>query len=267
METLDQIMTRLSKSLGFNAYEEYEKNDKPVFCAYCKLEIQPIRLNGLLRKVTNKICDKCENARLNYEYWQKIKKNRNDFFAKNYPNMEADKFLTRGKPELEHVKNVAKNFCGASDLIFLGERGLGKTHLAIVALRAYLELKPRASFEVVNFVNLTKLVKAKDYRGGDYLSLINRLTSLEILVVDDIGADRVDSFTNRATTENNDLAYLISNERDIKKLCTIYTTNLSLNEMADKYDKNVASRVYGNAKVLKLKGKDHRLETTVKLNK
>ena len=89
--------------------------------------------------------------------------------------------------------------------------------------------------------------KLKSELKGIYDDLYN----CELLVIDDLGTERVNQFT---------LPELFSliNERDNRKRATIITTNLSLEQLQNIYSERIFSRITSNFRLLKLSGPDIR---------
>ena len=75
-----------------------------------------------------------------------------------------------------------------------------------------------------------------------------------ILIIDDLGAVKLTEFVRQIT-------YYIINEREMKMLPTIITSNFDLNEIDNMIDPRVSSRISGMCEIKKLDGKDRRLKT------
>ncbi len=109
-----------------------------------------------------------------------------------------------------------------SGLIFVGATGVGKTHLAVAVLK---ELIARYGVRG-RFVDFTALLFEiqSTFEPGSALgksSVLAPVTDAEVLVLDDLGAQKPSSWVN-------EILYLVLNTRYGQKLPTLFTTNYSL---------------------------------------
>jgi len=73
------------------------------------------------------------------------------------------------------------------------------------------------------------------------------------LAIDDIGAEKMTAFVQQIT-------YYIINYREQEMLHTLITSNFSLQQIDDQIDTRVSSRIGGMCKIVKLAGRDRRLD-------
>ncbi|MBA7590393.1 hypothetical protein ES708_32511 [subsurface metagenome] len=73
------------------------------------------------------------------------------------------------------------------------------------------------------------------------------------LCIDDIGAEKITAFVQQIT-------YYIINYREQEMLHTLVTSNFSLQQIDEQIDTRISSRIGGMCKIVKLTGKDRRLE-------
>lgn len=73
-----------------------------------------------------------------------------------------------------------------------------------------------------------------------------------ILIIDDIGAEKLTPFVQQIT-------YYLINEREQYERTTIITSNFSLQDIADQIDVRIASRISGMCDILQFQGKDMRV--------
>ena len=86
------------------------------------------------------------------------------------------------------------------------------------------------------------------------------INDVELLVLDDIGAEYVKS-ENGMESWVTDILYQIVNSRQEK--LNVYTTNYTGKELQKKYGAmsgRIISRMMSNSKIIKLDGSDHRLK-------
>jgi DNA replication protein DnaC len=73
-----------------------------------------------------------------------------------------------------------------------------------------------------------------------------------ILLIDDLGVEKPTAFVEQVT-------YYIINEREQRKLITVFTSNFSLQEIDEQRDSRISSRIGGMCKVLNFQGPDRRV--------
>jgi DNA replication protein DnaC len=78
-----------------------------------------------------------------------------------------------------------------------------------------------------------------------------------ILFIDDLGAEKLTDFVKQIT-------YFILNEREQRMLPTVITSNFSLDEIDEKIDRRISSRICGMCEVINFsRGHDRRKEKKV----
>ncbi|MDE7238523.1 MAG: DNA replication protein DnaC, partial [Lachnospiraceae bacterium] len=82
--------------------------------------------------------------------------------------------------------------------------------------------------------------------------LLDDLFQCDLLIIDDLGTELTNSFV--ATQ-----LFSCLNERHIRKKATVISTNLSLQELTDRYSERIFSRIMSNYEVCKLSGPDIRM--------
>ena len=74
----------------------------------------------------------------------------------------------------------------------------------------------------------------------------------DLLIIDDLGTELSNTFTNS-------WLYTCINERYLHQKATVISTNLSLEQLRERYSERIFSRITGNYILLKLIGKDIRV--------
>lgn len=140
-----------------------------------------------------------------------------------------------------------------------GPVGTGKTHLGVAMLKAAVvgavRARNRASLLVTSAPALLSEIRSS-FRDGASLSeddLIRRYSSVEFLLVDDLGVERGTDFAIQTL-------YLIVDARYTAMRRTVFTSNLKVAEIAERLGDRIASRICGMGCVVPLNGKDRRLE-------
>ena len=92
-----------------------------------------------------------------------------------------------------------------------------------------------------------------DSKDPDFEQVLSMVKGCKLLIVDDIGAERVTEWVRERMVS-------IINTRSSNGLCTIYTSNLSPEELKAELGDRIASRVMGSSKVVEISGGDWRRE-------
>lgn len=146
-------------------------------------------------------------------------------------------------------------------LFVTGSFGTGKTHYAISAMKNYIDNLPDTCF-VKPFSKLPSFITVPDLllKIRSVFSLqkcedeiVDKYANVPLLVLDDLGAEKTTDFALQTL-------YIILNRRDNEQLQTIITSNLTLDEVKDRLGDRIASRVAGMCHIVKIAGKDRRLE-------
>ncbi len=165
---------------------------------------------------------------------------------------------TVGIPKIfESVKN---EYLELRSLFLTGGFGTGKTYKAIQILKGFIKSLPCINFtkpfgNVPVFITMPELLMK--IRSCFSLSeceetIVYKYSDCPLLVIDDLGAEKTTEFSLQTL-------YIILNRRYNEQLQTIITSNLSIDEIRDKFGDRIASRIAGMCKIIKLQGKDKRL--------
>ena len=179
------------------------------------------------------------------------------FKLEYYPAGEDRELMGRN---LALLREYAEKFSTQSDsLIFCGPTGLGKTHLSTALARRVIE----RGFDVYYTTALQMFADFEHARFGTELGVesvvsLDRYTSCELLILDDLGTEVSNQFTNSCL-------YMVLNERINKGLPTVISTNLTGKEIKARYTDRIASRILGDFRPLLFAGTDiRRLKLTEK---
>lgn len=161
------------------------------------------------------------------------------------------KYTDADKKLRTHLEGTAKHRRG---LYIHGPVGSGKTHLLYaLGLGAEEKLKLRD----VLFYNTTELMQSvRDDFGrapADKERLLERiLESKGLLLLDDIGAERLTDWTLEQF-------YLLINKRYENRLPILFSSNLSVQELAEQLGDRIVSRIIETCDIVNLEGADRRL--------
>ena len=122
----------------------------------------------------------------------------------------------------------------SESLLFMGNTGLGKTHLTLAMVYELLN----RGFNVIYGAayNLFSEMEAEHFQRH-INSAYNAAIDCDLLVIDDLGGEFVSPYIQS-------LLYNIINTRDLSGKPVIINTNLNMGEIAAKYTPRVASRLF-----------------------
>ncbi|HEC2172908.1 TPA: IS21-like element helper ATPase IstB [Staphylococcus delphini] len=168
-----------------------------------------------------------------------------DFDFTFHPSINKQEILTL---KSMHFLEKSINIC------FLGDGGVGKTHLAIsLGIEAYIQnIKTR----FYTFKELIELLTTSEEKGIINKTL-KQLNRIELLIIDEIGYTPI-------SKEQTDLFYqLMSLRYEMKS--TIITTNIPFSSWGDSFSNKIASaaiinRLIHHSKIFKITGDSYRLK-------
>lgn len=154
------------------------------------------------------------------------------------------------------IKQWAESPKDKQGLFIFGECGTGKTYSLYALYRnAVLE---KVDCRIINETDLIRLFKSDfdknfDKNKNEEGHFDNYLNYKGTLFIDDVGTEKKTEFTEETL-------YHIINTRYENMLDTLFTSNLSPKELAERNGDRLASRIVGMCDVVELKGYDKRFE-------
>lgn len=136
-----------------------------------------------------------------------------------------------------------------------GQTGTGKTHLLKCMANEIISQGKIAQICTAFALN-QKFLAIHTASESEKENLIQALMYPDVLFIDDLGTEPV--FRN----VTREYLYLLINERQVRNLRTVITTNLFPNDIMDRYDERIFSRLVDQTKsiVIELGGKDLRVK-------
>ena len=157
----------------------------------------------------------------------------------------------------ESARNRAKDFVRNFDhsfenLFFYGDTGVGKTFLSYCIAKELLDTTHSviyySAFDLFDAFARKTFSNSEESQGeNDYI------LDCDLLIIDDLGTELTNSFVASQF-------FLCINERILRKKSTIISTNLTLGSFMETYSERVFSRVSSNYTMIKLIGRDIRIQ-------
>jgi len=155
---------------------------------------------------------------------------------------------------VETCKKFSKNFSfDYRNLFFYGTVGTGKSFLSGCIAKELLE----AGNSVIYF-SAVGLFEALSHLSFDYKNkeelhgTYEDLYRCDLLIIDDLGTELTNNFVTSQL-------FSCLTERHMRKKSTIISTNLSLEELRNRYSDRIFSRITSNYTICKLTGPDIRI--------
>jgi DNA replication protein DnaC len=149
------------------------------------------------------------------------------------------------------VRDLDEHLDGGHGLWFEGDVGTGKTTLAMLVSRAALDAG--RSVAIYSLPRLLAEIRAtfEADTEGSYVDFLERLAAVDLLHVDDVGAEKTSPWVLEQL-------YAIVNGRYEDEKSIVITTNLEKEELADQIGIRTVSRLKEMCEVLPLFGEDAR---------
>lgn len=242
LKLLSQKKALLLKEYGFPA--DYLS---PIYeCPHCKD-------TGY---IDNKKCSCFRRTEIELIYEQSHIKNllkTDNFNSLSYDFYEGEDLERFQKAVIECQKFV-KNFqSDYHNLFFYGTVGTGKSFLSSCIAKELID-----QGKLVIYFSATQLFDAlskstfdkdsKEAASGIYEDIY----ACDLLIIDDLGTELTNAFVSSQL-------FSCLNNRHLRKKATIITTNLSLEELRDRYSDRIFSRITSNYGMCKLTGRDIRV--------
>ena len=292
MESLAEVIQTITKSDSFQRRWVEPEEPKPVSCVFCGAELRyrplfnPFDKSKVFRWLSPPQCE-CPKSK---EHWAKIEeeerqrkeeeeasererlriKKAEQLFAMSklparFTDRTFENFITTSdnqeafKIALDYAENFREKKASGQGLLFSGTVGTGKTYLA-----AAITLRLVENCQSVIFGTVTTLLGRirQTYTKNsefDEREIIDQLTNVSLLVIDDLGKEKPTEWTEQ-------MLYEIINARYENNMPLVITTNISLKEIRERYENNgpaIESRIIEMCQGIRMIGKDFRKKRLV----
>lgn len=208
-------------------------------CPIChQLEIEQHKQKKSEKLFTNKYTLLLSQANIPIRY-------RDSDFKTYIPNSEEQKKALMICQR--YVSNLDKSINIGKGLLFLGESGLGKTHLAISIIKELTKSHLITSLYLKHYELINNYNTYKNY--------LNHISKIKLLVIDEAGIGD--------TSFNKDITYQIIDKRYDEMKPTIIITNLEKEKFNDKCSLALKSRLAETTYKVIFKGEDYRLQNNL----
>jgi len=177
----------------------------------------------------------------------------------NFSTLSYEYYQGEDLTRFQNAVNVSRDFVAGFDnhyqnLFFYGTVGTGKSFLSgciakelLSRCHSVIYFSANSLFETLSRYSFD--AKSKDSLYNFYKDLYN----CDLVIIDDLGTEVTNSFVTSQL-------FGLLNERHMRQKSTIISTNLSLEELRDRYSDRVFSRITSNYSICKLTGQDIRIQ-------
>lgn len=166
------------------------------------------------------------------------------------------RFLGKELADLHGYENeivkASKTIGDGLSLFITGSCGTGKTHLAVGLLKLWLSLNFKQRPIFLPSVEFFAELKANFDSNFAEREIIARYASAPLLVMDDVGSEKVSEWSRQQF-------FLLLDRRYRNMLPVVVTSNLTLDELAKHIDDRLASRLSEMGEIIMLNGPDRRV--------
>lgn len=176
----------------------------------------------------------------------------------NFSKLTYDYHSGEGLEAFKRAVTISKEFVEKFDeehknILFYGSVGTGKSFLSGCIAKEVLDNGHSVIyFSAVSLFDTLARETFENKSKEDLYNFYEYIYNCDLLIVDDLGTEVSNSFVS------NQLFSCI-NERNLRKKSTIISTNLSLEQIRDRYSERVFSRIISTYTACKLSGADVRI--------
>lgn len=227
-----------------------------IFCPFCRKEKADAELAESVREEVEyrkKLEIKATLSRLSiFDGDESFKATLEDFKAET---KEEKNVLQWSNLLIDEIKDTARRKDSGINAWFIGPPGSGKTHLAMSILKDINKLGRFTCLYASSKLMFSLIRESFSDQESMYTEqyIINLLSKVDVLVIDDIGKETGSENTNRVASDF--VTRVLNTVVDQRKnKVTIYTTNLSFDKLTAMYDPALIDRMKSNYRLMKFSG-------------
>lgn len=178
-----------------------------------------------------------------------------NFSLRYYPDTPVPDTVWTARQLMRKNLEICRSFAAhfrpgeSGNLLFTGATGLGKTFLSACIARQVAD--GGASVTYVGASRLFKDYEDVQFQNADP-AILRKYELCDLLILDDLGTEMLKPFVVSAL-------YTVVNERLLGSRSTIISTNLTPEQLRERYNAQTGSRITGCYQVLAFFGKDIRV--------
>ena len=243
-------LQRERKALAQQHFEEGFLDESPI-CALC----------GGSGYVGSNMCE-CLRELCRQEQKREVsilsggKENFSQFRLEYYPDRYDPTCGASPRTVMERILQTCRRYALtfselSGNLLFVGNTGLGKTFLSACIARTVADRGFSVAYETAAHL-FAKLERAKFEPSEESRREADKLLSCDLLILDDLGTEMPGVFVTAAL-------YSLLNDRLLLGRPMVISTNLNVDEIARRYNPQIASRLHGGFTRLTFVGEDIRV--------
>lgn len=251
-------------------YASGMKTENDQICIVCgapsdPIEIPPLPSLGIPAKLLpSEICNQCRDAQAAQADSKRqealfFERKANSGIPKRFFGATIESYMPTERTRMAY--SAISSYRPARESLFVfGPPGTGKTHLAIGILNEWLKGQSGIFISVPDFIIQVK----KSFFNGGYFQFTEKMQQVPLLVLDDIGAERLTKDEEKTAFVRETL-YSLINSRYQNQKPTIFTSNFNKKELELKLGAPIISRIVEMARVIHLKDEDYRYKIRKRL--
>lgn len=166
----------------------------------------------------------------------------------SYPVSPKENMANILEASMSYIQNFKTNH---TNLLFFGSPGTGKTFLSSCIAKELLD----DGYLVVYRTSDGLIQNLKDVKFNDNHDLLDLLLNCDLLIIDDLGTELTTEFSKVEL-------FNFLNAKLLRKKKMIVSTNLTIENLKNKYDERIYSRLVGDFNLYKFLGDDLRIKNS-----
>lgn len=174
----------------------------------------------------------------------------------NFDTFDLGYYVGASRENMEGILKICHGFVNkfdktkATNLLFMGKTGLGKTHLSSSVAKELIERGYGVVYESAQNI-ISDFEKEKFSRLSDDLPDTQKYLECDLLIIDDLGTEMLTQFTVSCL-------YNLINSRIVNEKSMIISTNVERSELLSRYSERITSRLFGEFVICFFEGSDIR---------